>query len=83
MADVTLDFLAEQLGRVLGEQRDFREEMRSFREEMADMRDQMTVLTGMVLRLDDSLTALIAQGRLTERRLARLEKRVDALEGAS
>jgi hypothetical protein len=69
MAEVSLEFLAEQISRVL--------------EEQADMREQMTVLTGMVLRLDDGMTALLAHARLAERRMARLEKRVDALENAS
>lgn len=89
MPEPTLEFVAAQLSRVIDEQRDFREEMRSFRDEMrtfredmVEMREQMVVLTGMVLRLDGSVTALLAQGRLYERRTARLETRVAALEEA-
>lgn len=75
MPEPTLEFIAAQLSRVLDEQRDLREQM-------AEMREQMVVLTGMVLRIDGSVTALLAQGRLHERRFARLEGRVTALEEA-
>ncbi len=67
MTEPTLEFITAQLARVLDEQR--------------DMREQMVMLTGMVLRIDGGVTALLAQGRLHERRFAQLEGRT-ALEEA-
>ena len=66
MPEPTLEFLAAQMARLL--------------DEMRDLKEQMVVLTGMVLRIDNSLTAALAQGRLNERQTARTEKRLESLE---
>lgn len=72
---VTLDFLARQQARLL-------DEMASFRDEMASFRDDMTVLTAIVIRIDGTLTALLAENRAVHSQHARLANRVRALEGA-
>ena len=82
MAEVSLELIAELLTRQQQEIRELREDVRALRTDMEDMRDQMIVLTNMVIRVDSTTTALLTQNRLTERRFAKLEKRMDAFEGA-
>ena len=65
---VTLEFLARQQARLL--------------DEMASFRDDMTVLTAIVIRIDGTLTALLAENRAVHSQHARLANRVRALEGA-
>lgn len=67
MGDVTLEFLGEQLKRVLDEQ--------------SALRDDMTVLTGIAMRIDSSLQGLITEIRGVHRqqaRLARHDEQIDA-----
>ena len=45
MAEVTLDFIAEQLARVLNEQR-------GMRDTLVELRDEMSVQTNILLRLE-------------------------------
>ena len=66
MPEPTLEFVAAQIARLL--------------DEMRDLKEQMVVLTGMMLRIDNSLTAALAQGRLNERHIARTETRLESLE---
>jgi hypothetical protein len=65
---VTLDFLARQQAKIL--------------DEVASLRDDMGVLTAIVIRLDGTLTALLAENRAVHSQHARLANRVRALEGA-
>jgi predicted DNA-binding transcriptional regulator AlpA len=71
--EVSLDFLARQLTRVLDEQRGMREEMRSFR-------DDMTVLTAIALRLENSVNSLTAQVGTMVAQHRRFDDRLRALE---
>jgi hypothetical protein len=73
MAEVTLDFIAEQLARVLNEQR-------GMRDTLVELRDEMSVQTNILLRLehrdrtvDGDLLKLLAQ-------VERLQARVKVLE---
>ena len=50
--------------------------------EVASLRDDMGVLTAIVIRLDGTLTALLAENRAVHSQHARLANRVRALEGA-
>jgi hypothetical protein len=64
--DVTLDFLARQLERVLTR--------------LGAIKDQITVLTGMAIRHDGSLTGLATEFRGLARATNRAEHRLRKLE---
>jgi len=67
MADVTLEFIAEQLRAIQDEQRSMREEMRS-------IRDDIGVLSGIVRRLDASVAELVQDFHAIRARLRILEQ---------
>jgi chromosome segregation ATPase len=80
MADITLDFIGEQLRRVLDEQR-------ATRDSIGSLRDDMTVLTGIAMRMDSTLQGLVTEIRGIHRQQARLRQhderldaRLDAIE---
>ena len=50
--------------------------------DVSSLRDDMGVLTAIVIRLDGTLTALLAENRAVHSQHARLANRVRALEGA-
>ena len=63
MPDVSLDFIARQLGHVLAEQRGIRDELRgvrldlrSLREEFSLLREQVRLHGDAIKRLDDTIT---------------------------
>lgn len=66
MAEITLDYLAEQQRKIL--------------DRLGTIEDQQTVLTGIVMRLDGSLEGLATQLRGMFRMLERLEYRVRKIE---
>ena len=68
MAEITLEFLAEQQAKIL--------------QEIATMRDDMRVLAAMVQRLDGTMTGLVNEVRAEHSRYSRLDNRARALEGA-
>jgi hypothetical protein len=72
-----------EMGGFRAEMDGFRDQMNAFREEMASFRDDMTVLTGMTMRLDGSLTCLLVEVRGMHSRQTRLENRIKRLEEAS
>ena len=51
-------------------------------DEMASFRDDISVLTAIVIRIDGTLTALLAENRAVHSQHARLANRVRTLEGA-
>ena len=63
---VTLEFLARQQERILGE--------------LSSMRDDLTVLTAIVQRLDNSHTRLLTEIRATHRQISRHDERLRRLE---
>ena len=67
MPEVTLEFLAEQLKRVLDEQ--------------ARLRDDMRVLTAMVLRIDGTLNRMLDEIHEMHAQAARFNDRLRAVEG--
>jgi hypothetical protein len=50
--------------------------------EVASLRDDMGVLTAITIRLDGTLTALLAENRAVHAQHARLANRMRTLEGA-
>ncbi|HEX6010761.1 MAG TPA: hypothetical protein VFY87_02935 [Geminicoccaceae bacterium] len=94
MAEVTLEFLGEQLSRPFGEMREFREELRAIRDELHAtrdelraelrlLRDEITVLTGAFMRQDAEQAAregdrLAAAGLLAKQR--RIDERLGVIE---
>jgi hypothetical protein len=70
MAEITLDFLAQQQARLL--------------EAMGQLRDDIRVMAAIVQRLDGTVQGLINEVRAERSRFERLDRRVSALEeGAS
>jgi hypothetical protein len=69
MAEATLEFIAEQLARVLAEQRDIRREL-------ADMRDDRTVMVAILNRLDGSVNSLTVEMRAMRSQFDRLRSEV-------
>jgi hypothetical protein len=66
--EVSLEFISQQLERVLTEQ--------------AIIRDDIIVVTAMVTRLEASLQALTVEVRAIQRQIARMNDRVRKLEDA-
>lgn len=66
---VDLNFLAEQNRRIIAD--------------MGSLRDDLNVLTSIVLRLDGTVTGLLAETRATHTQIQRLAERVRRLEPAS
>ena len=73
MADVTLDFLGEQLKRVLDELTGLRDDVRS-------MRDQLFVQGGILLRLEHRDRTADGETLALQQQVQRLQRRVEALE---
>jgi hypothetical protein len=73
MADVTLDFLGEQLKRVLDELAGLRDDVRS-------MRDQLFVQGGILLRLEHRDRTADGETLALQQQIQRLQRRVEALE---
>jgi hypothetical protein len=73
MADVTLDFLGEQLKRVLDELAGLRDDVRS-------MRDQLFVQGGILLRLEHRDRTADGETLALQQQVQRLQRRVEALE---
>ena len=71
---ITLEFLGRQQAQILAE-------MARFREDMGGFKDDMTVLTAITMRVEGSLSALTTEIRAMHSRHARLERRVEKLEG--
>jgi hypothetical protein len=69
MAEATPEFIAEQLARVLAEQRDIRREL-------ADMRDDRTVMVAILNRLDGSVNSLTVEMRAMRSQFDRLRSEV-------
>jgi len=65
--EITLEFIARQLERVLTEQ--------------ASLRDDMRVLTAMVLRIDGTLNRLLVEVHEMHAQHARFSDRLRAVEG--
>lgn len=68
MPEVSLEFIAHQLERLIGD--------------VADTRDDIIVVTAMVTRLEASLQALTVETRAMQRQFARMNERVRKLEDA-
>jgi hypothetical protein len=68
MADVSLDFLASQLERVLNR--------------LGAVEDQITVLTGMTIRLDGAVNGLTTEMRGLVQSINRIEHRLRKVEDA-
>jgi septal ring factor EnvC (AmiA/AmiB activator) len=68
VTEVSLEFISQQLERVLTEQ--------------AIIRDDIIVVTAMVTRLEASLQALTVEVRAIQRQIARMNDRVTKLEDA-
>jgi len=68
MADVSLDFLASQLERVLNR--------------LGAVEDQITVLTGMTIRLDGAVNGLSTEMRGPVQSINRIEHRLRKVEDA-
>ena len=68
MADPDLTLVAPQLERLITE--------------VASIRDDNAVLTSMVLRLDGTMSALLAEMRATHTQIARMNDRIRKLEDA-
>ena len=68
MTEVDLDFLAEQIKRLLAND--------------ARQQSDMTVLTAMVMRLDGTMAALLEEVRAMHAQIARMNNRVRSLEDA-
>ena len=68
MADVSLDFLASQLERVLNR--------------LGAVEDQITVLTGMAIRLDGAVNGLATEMRGLVQSINRIEHRLRRVEDA-
>lgn len=66
MAEITLDFLAQQQARLL--------------EAMGQLRDDVRVMTAIVQRLDGTVQGLINEVRAEHSRFERLDRRVRTLE---
>lgn len=66
MPDVSLEFLAQQMERVLTE--------------VGSLRDDMSVLTALTLRLDATMTGLQQELRATHKQIQRMNDRVRKLE---
>ena len=96
MAEVTLEFLGEQLNRLFGEMRAIRDELRATRDglreelhatrdelrgELRLVRDEMTVLTGAFMRQDAEQAAREGD-RLAAAGLLAKQRRIDELLGA-
>ena len=73
MADVTLDFLGEQLKRVLDELAGLRDDVRS-------MSDQLFVQGGILLRLEHRDRTADGETLALQQQIQRLQRRVEALE---
>ena len=69
MPDVTLDFLARQLDRVL--------------DRIGAVEDQITVLTGIAIRLDGAVQGLAVEMRGLAQSVSRIEHRLRKLEEAA
>ena len=74
MAEITLEFLGEQILRL-------REEMRAFHGEMRSVRDDITVLTGIAIRLEGAVQGLTVELRGMRSQQARGEREVGSLAG--
>lgn len=77
MAEVTLEFLAQQQTRILAELAEVRVEMRV---EMRAMRRDMEMLTRIVLRLDSTVDALREDIKTLWLNSGDLRRRIEALE---
>ena len=66
---VTLDFLAHQQARLL--------------DEMASFRDDMRVQTAIIMRVDNTLAALLTEVRAMHARHDRLARRTEKLESVA
>lgn len=73
MADVTLDFLAQQQGKILAE-------LAGMRAERADDRADNVVLLAIVQRLDASVQGLTNEVRALHGQIGRLANRMQRLE---
>jgi hypothetical protein len=73
MAEIPLEFLAGQQGKLL-------DEMRAMRNEMGQVRDDIRVMAAIVQRLDGTVQGLTSEVRAEHARYSRLELRVDRLE---
>ena len=69
MPDVTLDFLARQLDRVL--------------DRIGAVEDQITVLTGIAIRLDGAVQGLAVEMRGLAQSVSRIEHRLRKVEEAA
>ena len=69
MPDVSLEFLAHQMERVLTE--------------VGSLRDDMSVLTALTLRLDATMTGVQQELRATHTQIQRMNDRVRKLEDLS
>jgi hypothetical protein len=56
MAEITLDFLGQQMARVLAGQREMRLDLRSLRDEFGLLREQVRIQAATIARLDDTIT---------------------------
>jgi hypothetical protein len=56
MVEITLDFLGQQIARVLAGQREMRLDLRSLRDEFGLLREQVRIQAATIARLDDTLT---------------------------
>lgn len=66
MADIDLNFLAQQVERLIAND--------------ARQRDDMAVLTAMVTRIDGTLTAVLNELRAMHTQIARMNDRIEKLE---
>jgi hypothetical protein len=70
---INLEFIAEQLKRVLTEQANMREELRGVREGVRDLSDGQTVLTEMIFRLSRDIVRVKDLLGLMDNRISKLE----------
>lgn len=69
MPEPSLEFIAEQLARLLGD--------------VANVRDEQTVTNAMIMRQEASLQTVIVELRALHRQMQRMNTRIDKLEDAS
>lgn len=68
MAEITLEFLAQQQDRMLAE--------------LGQFRDDMRVMTAILQRLDGTMQGLVNEVRATHQQIARLVQRLEKIEAA-
>jgi hypothetical protein len=77
MSEPSFEFIAERLAQLQAEQAKLHHEMREMRDDMANVKDGITVLTGITLRIDGTVSR---QFRAMEQIVSKLAEPVGRLE---